>query len=131
MIKASLTVAIHLIDTTIGRDIDETNVRFTKENVVLKPLFKGSGNWVFTNMGKEDFLMHINASGYDEADVNIQFDTLDPRLPILDVFLMPSEKNQLGGQAIQINGTLSKLEFIQAINLDRSEEPRICRCTGY
>lgn len=119
VIKASLSVAIHLIDTTIGRDIDETNVRFTKENVVLKPLFKGSGNWVFTNMGKEDFLMHINASGYDEADVNIQFDTLDPRLPILDVFLMPSEKNRAGGTILEVYGTLPELEAIEAIYLNR------------
>ncbi len=119
MIRASLSVAIHLIDTTLGREIDETNIRFTNGDVILRPLFKGNGTWVFTNLSREDFLMHISASGYEEADIDIKFDTLDPKLPMLDVFLMPSEKNRAGGGILNIYGTLPELEAIEAVYLNR------------
>jgi hypothetical protein len=108
-----------LIDTTLGREIDETNIRFTNGDVILRPLFKGNGTWVFTNLSREDFLMHISASGYEEADIDIKFDTLDPKLPMLDVFLMPSEKNRAGGGILNIYGTLPELEAIEAVYLNR------------
>ena len=82
-------------------------------------MYKGDGNWVFIGLGKEDFLMHIKAKGYDETDISICYGTLDPRLPVLDVFLMPSEKNRAGGSVLEIYGTLPKLEHIEAINLNR------------
>ncbi len=119
VIKASLSVAIHLIDTTTGKDIDESVVRFTREDIVLRPLYKGNGHWVFTNLGKEDFLMHINVRGYDEMDADIKYETLDPKLPILDVFLMPSEKNRVGGTVLEVYGTLPELEAIEGIYLNR------------
>ncbi|MDC7294002.1 hypothetical protein NXH67_10795 [Butyrivibrio sp. DSM 10294] len=119
VIRATLSVVLHLVDTTTGRDVDDTNVRFTGGETTFKPMFKGDGNWVFIGLGKEDFLMHIKAEGYDETDVSINYGTLDPRLPVIDVFLMPSEKNRSGGSVLEIYGTLPKLEHIEAINLMR------------
>ena len=119
VIRATLSVVLHLVDTTTGRDVEDTNVLFSKDVTTFKPMFKGSGNWGFIGLGKEDFLMHINAKGYDETDIDICDGTLDPRLPVLDVFLMPSEKNRAGGSVLEIYGTLPKLEHIEAINLNR------------
>jgi hypothetical protein len=82
---------------------------------------KGPGTYVFVNRSREDFLMHINVFGYLEEDVAVRYETLDHNLPILDIFLMPSEKNRIGGSSIQINGTLSGLESITAINLNRPQ----------
>lgn len=119
VIRATLSVVLHLVDTTTGRDVDEANVRFQKGDTVLRADFRGSGNWVFINLSREDFLMHIRVDGYDETDINISYEALNPKLPLLDVFLMPSEKNRVGGEVLQICGTLSDLRAIEAISLKR------------
>ena len=119
VIKATLSVLLHLIDTTTGKEVEETNVRFCDDGNDLRAMYKGSGNWMFINLGREDFLMHVSIDGYDETDVDIKYDTLDPRLPIIDVFLMPSEKNRKGEKVLEIYGTLPWLETIEAVNINR------------
>lgn len=86
---------------------------------LVHPMKKGSGTYVFVNMSKEDSLMRICAYGFDDYELDVKFDTLDPRLPMLDIFLMPSEKNHVGGEVLQINGTLSGLEYLEAIDINR------------
>ncbi len=117
VITARLTLAVRLVDTTTGRELTETDIRFYIGTDMLHPMRKGSGTYVFVNMSKEDFLMRICARGFEDMDVNVQHESLDPRLPILDVFLMPSEKNMVGGPLLQINGTLSGLQYLEAIDL--------------
>ena len=119
VITARLTLAVRLVDTTTGRDVSDASTSFFIDGKLVHPMRKGESTYVFVNMGRDDFLMRIVVNGYLEENINVQYETLDPRLPLLDVFLMPSEKNHIGGQVIQINGTLSRLEFIQAINLDK------------
>ena len=123
VIRARLSRAIRLIDTTTGRVIEETDFRFNEGSQILKPIYKGEGIWVFTGNSRKDFSMHIAARGFDEADLNIQYETLDPKLPMCDVFLMPSEKNRKAGSVISIHGHLSKLESIEAVAVERP----ICR----
>lgn len=119
VIRATLSVVLHLVDTTIGRDVEETDVVFSKENVTLHPIYKGDGFWAFVGLGEEDFLMHIKARGFDETDIGISYGTLDPKLPVMDIFLMPSEKNHTGGRVLEIYGTLPKLEHIEAVYLKK------------
>ena len=120
MIRARLKVALRLIDTTTGRAVSETDIRFRTDDEVLSPMNKDEGFWVFTGESREDFSMHIKARGYDDTDVDIRYETLDPKLPVCDVFLMPSEKNRIGGSVIEIRGNLSKLESIEAVPLNKS-----------
>jgi hypothetical protein len=75
---------------------------------------------VFTNAGREDFLMRISARGYDEEEIPISYGELDPKLPTCDIFLMPSEKNRAGGMVLSVHGTLSRLQSIEAVLVDRS-----------
>lgn len=119
VIRACLSLAVRLIDTTTGKEITEADIRFRKEDEVLKPMNKGGGFWVFTGESREDFSMHITARGYDEADTDIRYDALDPKMPMCDIFLMPSEKNRVGGSILTIHGNLSKLESIEAVNTSR------------
>ncbi|MBO4900806.1 MAG: hypothetical protein J5509_11015 [Lachnospiraceae bacterium] len=123
VIRAYLTLAIRLIDTTTGKEFDDTDVRFVKDGLALKPLYKGLGMWAFTGESREDFSMTIEARGFDKTELNVCYETLDPKLPMCDVFLMPSEKNRIGGEVISIKGTLSGLTSIEAVAPDRP----ICR----
>lgn len=118
VITAKLSLAVRLVDTTTGRDLAENDVRFLKDGRFLHPIRKGNGLYVFVNTSREEFPMQINAYGYDPYDLEVDFDALDPRLPMIDIFLMPSEKNRLGGTVLKVYGTLSKLEYIEAVNLN-------------
>ncbi len=118
VITAKLSLAVRLIDTTTGRELTENDVRFLKDGRFIHPIRKGNGLYVFVNSSREDFPMQIDAHGYDPCDIEVDFDALDPRLPMADIFLMPSEKNRVGGSVLSISGTLSKLEYIEAVRLD-------------
>ena len=72
VIRAQLSLAIRLIDTTTGRVIEETDIRFNEGSQILKPINKGEGIWVFSGESRKDFSMHIIARDYDEADVDIE-----------------------------------------------------------
>ena len=119
MISAKLSLAVRLVDTTTGNELTENDVHFLKDGRYVNPIRKGSGLYVFVNIGREEFPMQIDARGYDPCDIEVDFDRLDPRLPMADIFLMPSEKNRIGGSVLKICGTLSNLEYIEAVNLDR------------
>ncbi|MBR1669731.1 MAG: hypothetical protein IJ695_03450 [Butyrivibrio sp.] len=119
VITAKLSLALRLIDTTTGKEVDESGISFFLDGNRLIPMKKGEGVFVFVNIGREDFLMQIDAPGYEKADVDVNHEKLDPRLPMLDIFLMPSEKNRVGGSVLELNGTLKGLTEIEAIRLDR------------
>ena len=119
VIKASLSLALRLIDTTTGKEVDANPVSFIIDGNRVLPIKKGDGVYVFVNMGREDFDLTIKAAEYDDMTINVIYERLDPRLPMMDVFLMPSERNFRGGQVLEVSGTLSGLEFIEAINLNR------------
>lgn len=119
LITAKLSLAVRLLDTTTGKEITETDISFYIGEKKVIPMKKGGGIFVFVNMGREDFLMRIVARGFDEYTCDVKYETLDQRLPMLDAFLMPSEKNLTGGYVLKINGTLSGLEFLEAVNLNR------------
>ncbi len=119
VIRATLTLAVRLIDTTTGREITETDVRFYRDDRLLTKLNKGPGIYVFTGESRENFLMRINARGFDVMDLPIRYEALDQNLPMCDIFLMPSENNRVGGVVLELKGTLSKLQSIEAIATNR------------
>ena len=118
-ISAKLTLAVRLLDTTTVREISEPDAHFLIDGMKSDPMRKGDGMYVFVNVGKEDFLMQTIVRGYDNSVVAVSTDKLDQRLPMLDLFLMPSEKNRAYGDVLKVYGTLSKLDYIEAINLNR------------
>ena len=119
VISAKLTLAVRLLDTTTGREITEPEVRFSLDGNPFNPMRKGDGVYVFVNVGRDDFLMQISVRGYDTKVINVSKDELDQKLPMLDIFLMPSENNRVYGEVLKVYGTLSDLSFIEAINLNR------------
>ena len=119
VITAKLSLAVRLLDTTTGKEVTEPDIHFSIDGNMIIPMRKGEGMYVFVNISKEDFLMRIDVRGYDSKESHVIRNELDPRLPIMDVFLMPSEKNRIGGEVLTVKGTLSQLDYIEAIYLNR------------
>lgn len=121
VIHYRLDLVIRLIDTTTGTVVEERNVRFSNEGEALHPIPRGSGNYVFLNNGRKDFDMHIEVYGYESTWLRVQYETLDDSLPILEVFLIPSENLLRGERLLSLSGRISKLQAIDAVKLGTTQ----------
>ncbi len=119
VIRVRVDLVVRLIDTTTGASLDEVNAIFTKDGSLQKPIYKGDGNYVFVNCGRENGLMHVKVYGYEETDIFIDYEKLGEVSPERDVFLIPSESTAKGEPVISISGNLSSLKSVDAINLMR------------
>ena len=90
VIRAKLDLLVRLFDTTTGATVDERNVLFMRDGVPVRPESRGAGAYVFINTGREDFLMRISVRGYEDYEVKVCYEEMDERLPVCNVFLMPS-----------------------------------------
>ena len=119
VIKAKLDLLVRLVDTTTGATVDERNVLFMRDESQVRPDDRGSGTYVFINTGREDFLMRIKVSGYEEYVTRVRYEELDPNIPECIAFLIPSEKANKGEGFFSLSGNLPFLEALEAVNLSR------------
>ena len=119
VIKAKLDLLVRLVDTTTGATVDERNVLFMRDESQVRPDDRGSGTYVFINTGREDFLMRIKVSGYEEYVTRVRYEELDPNIPECIAFLIPSEKAKRGEGFFSLSGNLPFLEALEAVNLSR------------
>ena len=117
VIHHRLDLVIRLIDTTNGYEVEEGDVRFWKNKEVVRPISRGSGNYIFLNGEREDCELEIKVYGYDKSAVSIRYEELDKLIPTKEVYLIPSENTQRGQPVITFSGTLPGLESIQAVSL--------------
>ena len=115
-IRCRLDLMIRLVDTTNGAVVEERNVRFLRDGCAVQPIPRGSGNFVFINCGRENGILEVLVFGYDPARIAIDYGTLDERMPIQEVFLIPSENTTKGLPVITFSGRLPGLEELQAVN---------------
>lgn len=119
VIRVRIDLLIRLIDTTTGASVNEMNTEFIRDGEIVKPIYKGDGNFIFINTGRENGLMQIKAYGYEEKTVSINYEEMSENTPESDVFLIPSESTLRGGPIIGISGNLPSLKSIDAINILR------------
>ncbi len=117
VIHQRLDLLIRLIDTTTGAVVEEKNVRFFRDGEIVRPIRRGSGNYVFLNTGREDGVLEVHVYGYEPCDMTICYESLDPQMPIQEVFLIPSENTIRGQPVLTLSGVLSGLVSIQAVSL--------------
>ena len=115
-----LDLVLQLIDTTTGTPVEEQDVRFFTEGRQCWPIPRGGGNFVFINTGRSDSTLTLKVFGYEDAVVNVQYEKLDQVVPLLQVFLIPSENLAKGERLCSLTGRLQGLEEIEAVSLAQS-----------
>lgn len=111
-----LDLVIHLVDTTTGISVEEHNVQFYKNDNSLQPIPRGNGDYVMINSGREDFTLQMKVYGYEPCTVQIRYEELDAKLPMKEVFLIPSENTTAGETVITFSGHLPGLEEVEAVS---------------
>ena len=119
-IRHRLDLVIQLVDTTTGNSVEEQDVRFFIEDRQCWPIPRGGGNFVFINTGRSDCTLTLKAFGYEDVQISVQYEKLDDVMPLLQVFLIPSEKLAKGERLCSLTGRLQGLEEIEAVSLTQS-----------
>jgi len=119
LIRNRLDLLISLQDTTTGMVVEDRNVSFKLNGKAIRPVQRGNGNFILLNTGRENGLMQIEAYGYERYEIDVDYEKLDPAMPAVEVFLIPSENVRRGEGLLTFSGTLKGLESLEAINLDK------------
>lgn len=127
VISSRLDLLVRLIDTTTGAAVEERNVLFLRDDREVRPEPRGTGTYIFINTGREDFLMRIKCKGFEDYESVVRYDGLDERIPVCNVFLIPSENASRGERLLTLSGNLPFLEALEAVNLGRA----VCHATEY
>lgn len=114
----SLDLAISLIDTTTGRHVGETDTEFIFDDVLRpKPVFRGSGTFILMGYGKENFHMQIKLKGYESVEIDVDYEKLDERLPLLNVFLIPAISPLLNDNVCLLEGNVPGISEISLVRM--------------
>ncbi|MBQ8912783.1 MAG: hypothetical protein IJ054_01905 [Lachnospiraceae bacterium] len=116
VIRSRLDLLIRLTDTTTGQAINSQSVEFWKDGKQLLTRPRGDGNYIFVDMGRDNSLMKIIAPGYDPQEFLLDYETLDERMPSIDIFLIPSENNE---SVLTLSGKMRGLKQIEAVQLGK------------
>ncbi len=116
VIRCRLDLLIRLIDTTTGQAVTGGNAVFRRDGKILAAVPKEGGNYIFIDMGRENFLMQLSVFGYDDKMITVDYENLDTRMPSIDVFLIPSEDTR---EVLTLSGKRTGLQSIEAVQLGR------------
>ena len=119
IIHHGLTLMLRLLDATTGNPVDEQNIRFRTDGKDRTAYARGGGCYIFMDGRRENCLMLVTVYRYEPRSLTIDYETLDPVLPSIDVFLIPSEKNRRGEALLTLKGQISGLEAVEAIHPGR------------
>jgi len=119
VIRARLDLVLHFIDATTGFPVHEAQVLFKTERDDMKFASRGNGSYILINTGRENFLMQIVVKGYEAVDVSINYEELDEIMPLKNVFLIPSEKTNAGGDVLFLKGNLPGLQSVSLVETNK------------
>lgn len=119
-IHYKLDLLIQVMDATTNQPVEDNSIRIYKDDGLISVSSRGEGCYIIMNSGRENGLMRIEVYGYRARTVALDYEKLDPRMPSLSVFLIPSEKLRLGAGLQILRGRLSGLETVEALHPGRS-----------
>ena len=115
-----LDLLVRIMDATTGQPVEDSSIRFYKDDKIISGSGRGEGCYIFLNSGRDNCLMRIEVYGFEPRTMVVDYEKLEPRLPSIDVFLIPSEKLRRGAELRVLRGRLSGLETVEALHPGRS-----------
>ena len=119
VIQTRLDLLIRLQDTTTGLSMDMRTAKFILGDKEIRPKYRGDGNFILIDHGRENNPMQVILSGYEPYEIYIDYDKLDENLPTADVFLIPSESRKAGKELLSLSGKRKGLSSLECIHPGR------------
>ncbi|NLV85912.1 MAG: hypothetical protein GX025_01640 [Clostridiales bacterium] len=120
VITHRLELVLRLTDTTTGRPVAATDVSLFKDNAILHPMEKERGTLIFSGLGKESFILELRSRLYEPIKIPIVFPLPDPKLPLLEIHLIPSKDSISPVPCLSLEGLLPEISELNAIRLNDS-----------
>lgn len=118
VIRYCIDLVIYLVDTTSGSFLSQKNVILFQNNTILNPMKKGIGTYILCNHGRNDFVLTVEAFGYESSCINVNFESFDKGIPTVYVPMIPKISIENDAILSEIRGNLSGLEKIDAVTTE-------------
>ncbi|MEG0779414.1 MAG: hypothetical protein RR426_02325 [Oscillospiraceae bacterium] len=120
VITHRLDLAVHLLDTTTGRPVPCNAVRFSRNGDTLRPLEKERGLGIFPGLGRYDFTLRLDSHSYEDWEIPVSYETLDEKMPLLEVQLIPISDSHTPVPCLGIEGVLPGISGLTAVRVGDS-----------
>lgn len=117
VIRHGLDLLVRLIDTTMGTAVSGRELSFLYNGKQVFPLVKDDGSYAFTGIGRDDFELSVSAFGYEEKKLTVSFETLEARLPALELHMIPNRYYAASKPCFTMEGRLPGLASIDAVKI--------------
>ena len=110
-----LDLALRLVDTTSGAGVSGGGVTVRVDGKSVRFGEKGGGMLIFQNLGKSSFHLEVSSPAFETAELDVETDTLDKGLPLLELHLIPSRGYPGPAEFLTLEGTLPDIEELSAV----------------
>lgn len=110
-----LDLILHLVDTTTGLSVSQTQVTFHSDGMPVKFIKKEDGYYILLNYGRKDMQLEITAEGYETTMIDVVYDQLQDNYPEIDIYLIPLPDKYNHINLVTLEGILEDIESIDAI----------------
>jgi hypothetical protein len=119
IISYQLDLILRLIDTTTGFPVPEQQVLFREDGQVLPLLRRDRGLYVLLNHGRSNMKLQVEVRGYEPMAIQVDYERLDPKLPELELPLIPLVKANGYEEFYTLAGRKSGLLSVMAVPVER------------
>lgn len=116
VILYQLDLLIRLIDTTSGMQITERKITLYNNGNQVDFLYKGEGLCALINIGRKPFALKAQVNGFEDRTVWVDYQTLDMRLPVLEIPMIPRNSRPESGRLYTVKGCLKGITALEGIS---------------
>ena len=115
VIRHSLDLVLHLVDTTTGVLLSGIGAVFERDGRPLSLLNKGDGHLILIGSGRTDFRLTVKLRGYLTREVEIRYAELSERYPLYELPMLPDGTLPASGKYRDLQGRLEGLTALEAV----------------
>lgn len=120
-ISYKLDLVVYLIDTTTGYPIEQKEVIFRKNGSILAMLSRGAGTYILLNCDRTDAELEISIKGYHSRSLQLRYEELNSRYPILEVPMIPVLPTYGCTDICTLEGSEKGITDIAAISMTQTD----------
>ena len=112
-----LDMALRLVDTTSGRNISGRNISILADDKRVPFGVKGDGVLILQAISQRTFRLTINADDFEEARVDVDLDALEPKMPLMEIHMVPRKHISGGISLLSVEGILPGIQELSAVRV--------------
>lgn len=112
----SLSLALRVVDTATGRGVPGRDLSVSIDGKKTRFQEKDDGVLVFQNLASRAFALEVTSPYYDRAVRQVDLDQMDPKLPLLELELIPGKNFPQWAELQELEGVLPGIQTLDAVS---------------